>query len=103
MDNGNTYITWRAFWTAIGGLLILGGGLQSFLWQLHISQPHAGAITQQEVDRLLDAADKRSVSMNNLIERLESRLERMENKIELRLDRLENKLEGITGREISED
>ncbi len=68
--NGDRYVTYRQFTTWMltgGGVMIASMTLMlSIFIGVHSAQPHSGAVTQHEHDRLLN----RVVSMDEKIDRL---------------------------------
>lgn len=78
---GSAFVRWRELVPLLGTLSIIAAGLYSWIYAVHAATPHHGAA---EIDD---------------INKLDKRIDRVEQRMEPRLQRIEDKLDVILRRE----
>lgn len=70
MSDGNGYVTWKGFIASAGTLMVLVAGIISWSWNIHMAQPHPGAV---DLDHFRD----HQASVAQRLDRIEAKLDRV--------------------------
>ena len=67
-----TYVTYKVFFTTMGLILTGAAGVAAFIFNIHVSQPHPGALTEKQY----------TIESTRLREDIIDRLERLDTDVQ---------------------
>lgn len=71
------FLTWKEFVTVTTSLLVLVGSIFAYFFSMHIAQPHHGAATSEDVNRIHDRLDRMETRQQEIYRRLDTKIDKL--------------------------